>query len=162
MKKISILCVSLAFLLCFSSIGLNAQNNGTSFYVAAGVVTDDSFSFDPFFWTAGLGFDIHLGELFMISPEGYIQVHNFEFGSFYLVPSVMLNVKLSSFFVGGGITKMWLLGSDIEGSISSDFLLKINAGFNGANIRLAAFVIMEFDAILKKGMTVGATLGFGF
>lgn len=126
-----------------------------------GTITDSSFSFNPFFWTAGATLDIYLGPHFSLSPEATMVVHNFEFGSFILAPAVLLNVEFANLFFGGGISKWFLLGSDIPGSPSADFSLKLNAGFKGDNLRLAAFLFTPFGELFES-MAVGATLGFYF
>lgn len=126
-----------------------------------GVITDTSFSFKPFLWTAGMTVDIPLGNVMTLSPEGYIVVHKFEFGSFIFAPAVMLNFNFNEFFVGGGISKWFLLGDDIDGSPSSDFSLKLNAGFQGVDLRLTAFLFTPFDDLFGSA-AVGATLGFVF
>jgi len=126
-----------------------------------GVITDSSFSFKPFLWTAGLTMDIPLGSMFSLAPEGYVVVHNFDFGAFIFAPDVMLNVNLTEFFVGAGVSKWFLLGKDVIGSPSTDFSLKLNAGFRGNTMRLCAFVFTPFTDLFKS-IAVGATLGFIF
>lgn len=162
MKKAIIFIAIIAISLIMAGQDLNAQYYGTDSFLTVGTITDDSFSFSPFYWTAGLALDIHFGELFMLSPEGFIQVHNLEFGTFYIVPSVLLNLKLSSLFAGGGITKSWEIGSDTPGTFSSDIQLKVNAGFRGTFTKLAVYIITPFDYLFKRPLTIGASLGFGF
>lgn len=126
-----------------------------------GTITDTSFSFNPFLWTAGMTIDIPLGNVMTLCPEGYIVVHKFEFGSFIFAPSVMLNFNFKEFFVGAGLSKWFLLGDDIAGSPSSDFSLKLNAGFQGYALRLAVFMFTPFNDLFNSA-AVGATLGFVF
>lgn len=126
-----------------------------------GAVTDSSLSFKPFLWTAGATIDIPLGRAFTLSPEGYVVVHKFEFGSFIFAPAVMLNARLDALFLGAGISKWFLLGDEVEGSPSSDFSLKLNAGFQGAGLRLCAFLFTPFDDLFQS-TSLGLTLGFVF
>jgi len=126
-----------------------------------GVVTDTSFSFNPFLWTAGVTMEIPLGKVMSIAPEGYIVVHKFNFGSFIFAPAVMLNFDFNGLFVGAGISKWFILGNDIEGSPSSDFALKLNAGFQGTGTRICAFVFTPFNDLFGS-TAVGATIGFLF
>jgi hypothetical protein len=126
-----------------------------------GVITDSSFSFKPFLWTGGMTIDIPLGNTFTLCPEGYFVVHNFEFGAFIFAPSVMLNFNFKEFFAGAGISKWFLLGDDIEGSPSTDFSLKLNAGFQGYDMRLCAFLFTPFKDLFGSA-AVGATIGFVF
>ena len=126
-----------------------------------GVITDTSLSFNPFLWTAGMTIDVPLGSVMTLCPEGYIVVHKFDFGTFIFAPAVMLNFNFNEFFVGGGISKWFLLGDDIDGSPSSDFSLKLNVGFQGVDLRLTAFIFTPFNDLFGSA-AVGATLGFVF
>lgn len=157
MKKIiiAVLLVAVVF--------LAAPNKARADYLSLnfGTVTDSSFSFNPFFWTAGMTVDIPLGNIMTLSPEGYIVVHKFNFGTFIFAPSLMLNFHLKEFFIGGGLSKWFLLGDDISGSPSTDFSLKVNAGFQGSDLRLSVFIFTPFNDLFDS-MAVGATLGFVF
>jgi len=162
MKKVSCLIFCGLIIFVISSQNSQAMVKPVSFYINGGVITDDSFSFDPFQWTAGAIIDISIpASPIMISPECHIIVTNFDFNFFTLAPAVLVNFKFSSLFVGAGITKWWPLGSEAERFEASDFLLKINAGLKGVGVRLTAFLITEFDSLFEYN-TIGATLGFGF
>jgi hypothetical protein len=159
MKKKFVLMIVLVLLVCFSVSKLEAENKGMDFYLHAGVMTDDSFSFDPFLWTAGANMDFHLGDMFMLSPEVHIIVHKFKFDPLWLAPGCLLNVKLESFFFGGGLTKWFIIGDGYE--LTTDIALKLNAGFTGDNFKLTAYAVMDFDSIFKN-MVVGATFAIKF
>lgn len=153
--KLILTCVLVFFI---SSIGLNADITDLS--LNFGIVTDDSFSFKPFLWTAGLNYNFHINELVSLSPECHIIVHQFDFEYFILAPSVMVNFNFDSFFAGAGLTKWFLIG---EGSdFSTDVGLKLHLGFGGNNLRLTFYLVTAFDNLFAKGMAVGTTLGFGF
>jgi hypothetical protein len=126
-----------------------------------GFVTDSKFSFNPFLWTAGLAIDIPIGPALTLCPEGYIVVNKFDFGTFIFAPAVMLNFNAAGFFVGAGLSKWFLLGSDVSGAPSSDISLKLNAGFHASGLRLTAFLFTPFKEAFKS-TAVGATLGFAF
>lgn len=158
MKKSLIIISLLVLSLSFSTMELKAESTGMDLYLNGGVVTDDSLSFDPFLWTAGLNLDIHFGNL-MLSPECFITVYKFKFDPLWLQPAVIANIKLSSFFVGAGLTKWFLIGDD--SNFSTDIALKLNAGFRGNNFRLAVFAVTAFDDLFDN-MTVGATFGISF
>lgn len=160
MKKIYVLILAGFLVFGLWAAPLEADSDGMNVFINAGVVTDDSFSFSPFIWTAGLNLDIHLGEMLMLSPEALITVSEFSFDPFWLSPAVLLNVKLDSFFVGGGLTK-WFLVGDEDITVSTDVALKLNAGLVGENYRLTAFAVMEFDNLFSD-MIVGVTIGFRF
>ena len=159
MKKNIYVLLAVAFILVMFCSNLNAQQEeGMSFSLNGGVVTDDSFSFDPFLWTAGIIMDFHLGDYLMLSPECFIIVYKFEFDPLWLAPAVIANIKLQSFFVGAGITKWFIIGDGYNAS--TDFALKINAGLRSGGIRLTAFIVTPFDGMFSH-MTIGATIGFG-
>jgi len=152
MKKFIILSVIIFLIIG----GLKAQYIETS--ISSGVVTDDSFSFKPFYWTVGINVDFYFGELIMISPECYMVTHYFD--EIYLTPAVLLNLNLSDLIIGGGVTKWYSLKNG--GDFSTDTSLKLNAGLNGESFRIMWFIITPFDNLFAKGMTVGLTLGLTF
>ena len=133
--------------------------NAMRFGINFGIMTDDSFSFDPIMWTAGAELDFQFGNILMLSPEVMLVGEGFEFKVFTLYPAVILNFTPGGFFVGGGVAKGFYIGSGLSGS--SDFLLKLNAGFVSNSIKLTAYALMAFDSLFKD-MAVGATLGFRF
>ncbi len=158
MKKIVLTAFVFAVLAGVTAPGLSAQ---TDISWNWGVVTDKSFSFSPFLWTTGFTFDFYLSPNLSFSPELFAVIHNFDFGAFILAPALLLNFQGQGFFIGGGVTKWWLLGSDIEGGPSSDAAFKANVGFRGYDIKLTLFTVTPFNAFFKD-MVVGATFGFYF
>lgn len=162
MRKALASFIILLAALSLSCMELQAQFQGTDLYLTVGTETDDSFSFSPFFWTAGLSLDVHFGDLIMLSPECYIKVNNLKFGDFFFVPAVVLNFKFSSLFIGAGITKYLEVGSDIPGTPSSDIEFKFNAGVRGAFTKLSFYVLTNFNNLFQRPMTVGANIAFGF
>jgi hypothetical protein len=130
------------------------------FGINFGIITDDTFSFDPIMWTAGAELDFQFGNFLMLSPEVMLVGYKFEFKVFTLYPAVILNFTPGSFFLGGGITKGFYFGSGTSGS--TDFALKLNAGFLSSSMKLTAYLITPFNNLFKSGMAVGATLGFRF
>jgi hypothetical protein len=156
MKKSRVLIiVSVLLLLC--SANLSAQ--GMHLFLNGGIITDDSLSFDPFLWSVGANLDFTLGGVLMLSPEANIITYKFKFDTFLFQPAILLNIKLSSFFVGGGIQKLFLITGD--GYESGEWGLKLNAGLMGKNIKLRVFADMAFDNLFKD-MLVGAQIGIGF
>jgi len=158
MKKSAFVAFAVLALFFASSRELAAQSDVA---LNIGVITDKSFSFNPFLWTTGLTFDFYLNPSLSISPEIYLTVHNSDFGTMLMAPAVLLNFQGYGFFVGGGITKWWLLGSDVEGAPSTDIALKFNVGLKGGGLKVTAFVITPFNNILQTA-AVGATFGFYF
>jgi len=158
MKKMSVLWVLMAVLLVFSFQGLNAAEDG-GLFLNVGLITDDSLSFKPLQWMAGLSIDFPFGSALCISPECYAVVNKLEFDTLALAPGIMLNLNLDSLFVGGGVTKWFNIG-DVA-MYNTDFMLKLNAGLKSKSLKLTAFAIMAFDNLFKN-MSLGVTLGFIF
>lgn len=158
MKKVIIIAVLVLMLFSASNM-LRAQTHTMSFFINAGIMASDDFTFDPFFWYGGVNLDFHLGEVIMISPELNLITHKFAFDAFFLQPAVILNFKLDKFFFGGGVEKLILISG--KDHVSGDFALKLNAGLRGKNLKLTLFSTMGFDNLFKN-MLIGATFGFGF
>jgi hypothetical protein len=156
MKKLCLLLI-LSTMLVFFTTGVQA--GGLHLFFNAGVVTDDSLSFDPFLWSLGANLDYHLGEFLMISPEANVVSYQFKFDTFLFQPAVLLNLKFRSFFVGGGIQKYILITGDSY--TAAKWGLKLNAGFVSKNFRLRCYMDMEFDNLFKN-MLVGFQIGIGF
>jgi len=131
-----------------------------NFYVRGGVLTDQDFTFDPFLWTIGANLDFNLGPVLMLSPECDVIVHKFNFNPVWLAPAVTLNVRASAFYAGGGIGKFLVIGSGY--SLSSDFLLKLNAGFKTDSFKLQVYLWTPLSDEAFSEMIYGATVGFGF
>ena len=153
--------VVLAVMFLVISQPARAQYERFNLAMSFGTLTDDSFSFKPFFWTSGLNLDVYLSENIVPSSEFFIIVHNFNFDAFLLAPGAILNFNFGGFMIGGGIVKFWLVGSAITGAPSYDPALKLNTGYMGEGIRLTAFVITPFGDLFKSN-TLGVSLGFYF
>lgn len=158
MKKI-ILNLILIFVLILSVSTMDAKEKDFGFFGNFGIMAADDFEFDPFLWYFGANFDFYLSDNIILSPEANLIMQDFNFETFLLQPAVILNVKLSNLFVGGGIQKIFLIGG--EETVSSDLGLKLNAGFRGNNLKVTFFATMEFDNLFKD-MLIGAQIGLGF
>lgn len=158
MKKLAVAALIFIAIAGVSVQDLSAQ---TDISWNWGVVTDKNFSFKPFLWTTGLSFDFYLNPNLSFTPEIYSVIHNFDFGTFILAPALMLNFQGENFFAGGGLTKLWLLGSEIEGGPSSDVAFKANVGFKGYDIKFTLFAVTPFNQFFKD-MVLGAAFGFYF
>ncbi len=112
MKKFTLLALAVTALFLATAPNLSAQTESA---LEWGIVTDKSFSFKPFLWTAGLTLDFYLNPGLSLSPEFFMIVQNLDFGSFFLAPGILLNYQGTDFFMGGGLTKWWLVGSEVEG-----------------------------------------------
>jgi hypothetical protein len=140
--------------------GLHASGSEMGFGINFGTMTDDSFSFSPFMWTAGAELDLHFGSYFMFSPEALLVGNGFKFKEFLLFPGAIVNFTPGNFFVGGGITKGFYIGSGTSFAVT-DVALKLNAGLISKNLKLTAYLITAFDDLFSH-MLVGANIGFMF
>jgi hypothetical protein len=131
-----------------------------NFYIRGGVITDQNFTFSPFLWTAGANLDLNLGSALVISPECDMIVYKFHFNPIWLAPAVTANFRAGGLFVGGGLAKFFIIGSGW--TLSSDFLLKLNAGFKGETMKLQVYLLTPLSDEAFSTMLFGATLGFGF
>ena len=164
MKKLCVLLM-VGVLVLFFSGELKAQDEcfkqeGMDFYLNAGIITDDSFSFDPLLWYVGPSLDIHFGNLLMLSPEVNWVFYKFKFKTFLLNPAVCLNAKFKCFFVGAGISKYWVISGTWSGEIT-DVLLRLNVGIKTGNVKLRFFLDTAFDNLFSD-MLFGFQLGIGF
>ena len=136
MKKAMILLCGLLLV-----SGAYAAGSQMNFGINFGIMTDDGFSFDPLLWTAGAELDFQFGELLMFSPEVTLVGNGFKFESFWLYPAALLNFTPGNFFVGGGLTKGFLIGDSVP-SVSTDVPLKLN---KAKNYLLPVSVVMPGD-----------------
>lgn len=155
MKKI--LLIALVLILAG---GLFA-GSGVRLGLKGGVLTDSSFHFDPFIWTAGVDIDLQVSDSILITPEAQLVFSKLDFKDIWIFPAVTANYVAGSFFIGGGVGKFVHIVKDVGTAVSDDFSLKLNAGLINSSFKLTAYVITSFDNILKKDYTtVGATIGF--
>jgi hypothetical protein len=155
MKKLTVLLVGLLLV-----SGVYAAGNEISFGINFGAMTDQSFSFDPAYWTAGAELDLQFGNFIMFSPEVILVGSGFAFKDFFLFPAAMLNLTASNFFIGAGLTKGFYLGSGTTTEIT-DVALKLNTGFLSKNLKLTVYAITAFNNLFKD-MILGASFGFKF
>jgi len=140
--------------------GVYAAGSQMNFGVNFGIMDTDQFKFNPLMWTAGAELDLQFGEFLMFSPEVTLVGNGFKFKEFLLFPAAILNFTPGNFFVGGGLTKGFYIGSGEDFALT-DVALKLNAGLISKNIKLTAYLITAFDSLFD-GMLVGASLGFRF
>jgi hypothetical protein len=155
MKKLIIM--SFALLLVS---GIYAASDSLSFVINIGTMTDQSVSFKPFYWTAGVELDLPFGNALMFSPELILVGSGTKFQEFFIFPAAILNFTPSSFFIGGGLTKGFYLSSGDSTAIT-DVALKLNAGFQSRSLKLTAYLITAFNNLFKD-MLLGVSLGFKF
>ena len=160
MKKLTMVVLVSVLIAAFGAQSLKAQANEMDLYVNVGVVTDNEFTFDPFFWSAGVNLDVNLGKMLMFSPECDVIFFKFKFKDMWLAPGAILNVRYGLLFAGAGVTKWFKLAGNV---LNSEFMMKLNAGFKGKQYRLAAYIETPFnDFFAKYAIIFGATLGFRF
>ena len=163
MKKRNILLFSIIAIFLLAPF-CQAQEGQSSFekklFLNFGIIADDTFSFDPLYWGAGIELDLFFGENIYVAPELNLIGYGFEFDVFLLEPAVLINFRFDDFFVGAGLQKFFVIGSG-NYNATIDPMLKLNAGFIGENIKLRIFLITPFDPFFD-GMLIGAQLGIGF
>lgn len=130
-----------------------------NFYIRFGVITDQNATFNPFLWTAGANLDINVSDSFFIAADADLIVHKFNFDPLWLTPSVLLNFRVSSFFVGAGVSKFVLISGG--STLTSDLLFKANAGLKMNSLKLQFFLYTPFSEMFSE-MGIGANIGFGF
>lgn len=157
MKKA--LMITLLGLAALAALPSQAKAAGPfNFYIRFGVITDEHATFNPFLWTAGANFDFNFSDFLFLSVDTDMIVYKFNFKPVWLTPSVLLNFKLSAFYIGAGISKFVVIGSGT--TLTSDFLFKANAGFKFGGFKLQAFAYSPFGNFGVFG--IGANVGFGF
>jgi hypothetical protein len=158
MKKTAVFALVIAAAL--AALPSQAKAAGpVNFYIRFGVLTDQNFTFNPFLWTGGVNFDFNLSENFFIAADADLVVYKFDFKPLWLTPSVLLNIKLSSFYFGAGVSKFVLIGNGT--TLTSDLLFKGNAGLKMDNFKLQVYVYTPFNDMFST-MGFGANIGFGF
>ncbi len=127
-------------------------------YLQGGAITNDSFSFSPFLWTAGVNIDLKFGKMMMLSPELNVVISELKFDNILLEPAITLNIRLANFFVGAGLTKFFELGDNLW---TNKFSLKVHGGIKLIGMKLRAYMIIPFDDLFKP-VLYGGSVGFGF
>jgi len=158
MKKITLV---FSIILALAFVSARDVSSQTNLAWNIGAITDKSFKFDPFLWTNGFTLDLYLSPRLSLSPEIFMVLHNFEFGAFILAPAVLLNIQTESFFLGGGVTKWWALGTEVSGAPSSDVMCKLNFGLVGHDVKLTVFAVTPFQDFFRDTW-LGATFGIYF
>lgn len=159
MKKLIVVAVILSSALAVLPRPAEAAG-AYNFYIRAGVVTDQNFSFNPFLWTIGANLDLNLGPTLMISPECDMIVYRFHFDPIWLAPAVTVNFRLSYLYAGAGLAKFLIIGSGY--TLDSDLLLKLHAGFKTDSFKLQVYVLTPLTTEAFNDLLFGMTAGFGF
>ena len=158
MKKALVLGLAAAALLTL--LPAPAAAGPTDFYARYGILTDKNFSFSPLLWMLGVNLDFNLGPALFVAGEADVIVHKFTFNPVWVTPAVTLNLRMSNVFIGAGVAKMIIGGSGY--TLTSDMLLKFNAGLKTESLKLQVFAYTTFEDILGADTWVGLTMGFGF
>jgi hypothetical protein len=154
MKRLTILGVVFILVLSFSGLNLKAENKKSDVFLNFGAMG----AYGIGLWTTGINMDFHLGNSLMLSPEVMVYGWRFHFDHLLIAPSLMLNTKYKSIFLGAGVTKMFLVSIN-DDSFGSIFLLKFNVGTNVGKLRLSAFATTDFSfSALLFGATIGLRL----
>jgi hypothetical protein len=157
MKKA--ILVSIFAITVLAALPAPVQAGPVNFYLRLGVITDQNATFNPFLWTAGANLDINVSDSFFIAADADLIVHKFNFDPLWLTPSVLLNFRAASFYIGAGVSKFVIISG--SSTMTSEFLFKANAGLKMDSLKLQVFLYTPFDEMFKD-MGIGANIGFGF
>ena len=160
MKRVSVFVVVVGMLGGLAAPGIHAETDAQLF-ANLGIITDDSFKFNDFFWNLGLNLDLTLNDLLILSPELNLVTYKFKFKAFLLEPAILLNLKFSeNFFAGGGISKFMVISEgDYLGS--SEWAMKLNIGFIGEYFKFRIYLSTPFDNVFKDNL-IGLQFGISF
>jgi len=155
-KKLIIIIVVL--IVIFFAHSMVSAIGPLDIYLQGGAITNDSFTFSPFLWTAGLNIDLKFGKMMMLSPELNVVINELKFDNILLEPAITLNIRLANFFAGAGLTKFFKLGGDFW---ANKFSLKVHGGIKLIGMKLRVYMIIPFDDLFKP-VIYGGSVGFGF
>lgn len=160
MKKIVVVFAMLCLTAGLAAPRVHAETDA-QLYANFGIITDDSFKFNDFFWNLGLNLDLTLNDLLILSPELNLVTYKFKFKAFLLEPAVLLNLKFSeNFFAGAGISKFMVISEgDYLGA--TDWALKLNIGFMGEYFKFRLYLSTPFDHVFKDNL-IGFQVGISF
>lgn len=156
-------------------------DQSVQFTPAFGIMWDHDYLF---FCSLGLSVDFYLDKYFTITPEFYMANRDCglkvrkdrEYTFRFLQPGVMLNYNHPSFFVGAGVVKSYQArnvkyykGLSVPRTVvwevmwSSEWKLKLNAGFKISQIRFTLFSLSDRGyytigaLFIQRGVTIGYT-----
>jgi hypothetical protein len=158
MKKYLLALLALAVLFV-SGQSLNAQTKPIGASLNWGLVTDESFKFKPFLWTAGFMLDFFATPSLSISPEAVLIITGVDFEKAYFAPAVLASFHTDAFYAGAGITKWFQLGSGVDWDLKADVKLKIQAGVKVGNLKFGLWVVTPFSEMFSH---VAVVLAWGF
>lgn len=139
---------------------------GVNLRLNLGAMTSDLKSTANMLYSAGAELDLRLMSFLMLSPEVNVYAYK-DFKTFLLMPGVMLNLKLSLFFVGVGAVYSYDISKTGALTLLEKWKGKINAGLTFGNLKFTIYALTEGGSMggmsshfLKKDFTqFGAPLG---
>ncbi len=111
----------------------------------------------PEYWSFGFQVDLHPTKLLMLSPEFNVWFGKSQVPGCYLVPAILLNLKLGRFFAGAGLAALSNTASGYAYSTAWEIRPKFNVGYKTRHFKILA------GAIPRNGYVSGLiTVGVGF
>jgi hypothetical protein len=111
----------------------------------------------PEYWSLGFQVDLHPMKFLMVSPEFNLWFGKSHVPGCYLVPAILLNLKLGRFFAGAGPAALRNTASGYADSTAWGIRPKFNIGYKTRHFKLLV------GAIPRNGYVSGLiTAGVGF
>jgi len=134
-----------------------AEGQRIGFFANLGVMTKERLS--PYWLTLGPELMIPLGTRWSFNPEVTLWGGNFRFNSFFVVPGVVVNLRIGRFTLGVGAVRRFWVSRFSNGDSSEKIAPKIQVGYRSRNSRIALIAI-PLSAL--NYVSVGLALGMGF
>lgn len=134
-----------------------AEGQRIGAFANLGVMTKERIS--PYWLTLGAELLLPLGTRWSINPEVTLWGSNFRFDSYYVVPGVVVNLRIGRFTLGvGAIKRFWF--SRFSNSDSSEKIApKIQVGYRSRNSRITLIAIPLSS---HNYVSLGVAFGMGF
>ena len=152
----SLVLITSILVVCFPESG-RAEGQRIGFFANLGVMTKEGLS--PYWLTLGPELMIPLGTRWSFNPEVTLWGGNFRFNSFFVVPGVLVNLRIGRFTLGVGAVRRFWVSRFSNGDSSEKIAPKIQVGYRSRNSRIALIAI-PLSAL--NYVSVGLALGMGF
>lgn len=152
----SLVLITGILVVCFPQSG-RAEGQRIGFFANLGVMTKEGLS--PYWLTLGPELVLPLGTRWSLNPEVTLWGGNFRFNSFFVVPGVVVNLRIGRFTLGVGAVRRFWVSRFSNGDSSEKIAPKIQVGYRSRNSRIALIAI-PLSAL--NYVSVGLALGMGF
>ena len=152
----SLVLITSILVVCFPESG-RAEGQRIGFFANLGVMTKEGLS--PYWLTLGPELMIPLGTRWSLNPEVTLWGGNFRFNSFFVVPGVVVNLRIGRFTLGVGAVRRFWVSRFSNGDSTEKIAPKIQVGYRSRNSRITLIVIPLSS---RNYVSVGVALGMGF